>query len=194
MVAIEIDPYLVEHLRRRFASEPRLEIVQANVLEVDLAQWGCGVLAGNLPYYITSPILEKAATLPALRAVFLIQKEVAERLVAQPGESEYGFLTVHLGLFADVRLCFEVKPGAFHPPPKVDSAVVTLEPRRRDLGIRDTAAFLKFASHCFRYKRKTLRNNLAEIYGAVIESWPEARMRAEQTSLAQFAEMYRRLL
>jgi len=195
VVAIEVDPYLVEHLRARFAAEPRLEIVHSDVLETDLTQWGRAPIAGNLPYYITSPILEKAATLDVPRAVFLIQKEVAERLVARPGGSDYGFLTVHIALFAEARLRFEVKPAAFHPPPKVDSAVVSLEPRRRDLGIGDTAAFVKFIGLCFRHKRKTIRNNLAEIYGKErVDAWPEAHLRAEQISLDQFAEMYRRLL
>lgn len=195
VVAIEVDPYLVEHLRQRFSAEPRFEVVHANVLETDLTRWGSAPIAGNLPYYITSPILEKVAALDIPRAVFLIQKEVAERLVARPGESAYGFLTVHLALFADVRLRFEVKPGAFHPPPKVDSAVISLEPRRRDLAIADREGFLKFVGLCFRHKRKTIRNNLAEIYGTErIETWPEAKLRAEQLSIEQFAEMYRRLL
>ena len=195
VVAIELDPYLVEHLRQRFAAEPRLEIVHGDVLATDLAQWGRAPVAGNLPYYITSPILEKVAALDVPRGVFLIQKEVAERLVAKPGNSDYGFLTVHIALFADTRLRFEVKPAAFHPPPKVDSAVVSLEPRRRDLGIADTAAFLEFVGLCFRHKRKTIRNNLADVYGKDrIDAWPEAPLRAEQLSLDQFAEMYRRLL
>jgi 16S rRNA (adenine1518-N6/adenine1519-N6)-dimethyltransferase len=195
VVAIEVDPYLVEHLRVRFGNEPRLEIVHGDVLETDLAQWCRGPVAGNLPYYITSPILEKVAALDVPRAVFLIQKEVAERLVAKPGGSAYGFLTVHIALFAEVRLRFEVKPAAFHPPPKVDSAVVSLVPCRRELGIADTAAFLKFIGLCFRHKRKTIRNNLAEIYGKErIDAWPEAHLRAEQLSLDQFAEIYRRLL
>ena len=194
VVAIELDPYLVQHLRQRYAAEPRLEVVQSNVLDTDLAQWGRAPIAGNLPYYITSPILEKVAALDVPRAVFLIQKEVAERLTARPGDSAYGFLTVQTALFADVRLRFEVKPGAFHPPPKVDSAVVSLEPHHRDLGIADRQAFLKFVGQCFRHKRKTLRNNLAEIYGDLIDTWPEARLRAEQLSLEQFTEMFRRLL
>jgi 16S rRNA (adenine1518-N6/adenine1519-N6)-dimethyltransferase len=195
VVAIEVDPYLAEHLRTRFETEPRLEVVQGDVLETDLTQWGRGPVAGNLPYYITSPILEKVATLDVPRGVFLMQKEVAERLVAKPGDSAYGFLTVHIALFADTRLRFEVKPAAFHPPPKVDSAVVSLDPRRRDVGITDTAAFLKFIGQCFRYKRKTLRNNLADIYGKErIDAWPEAGLRAEQLALDQFAELYGRLL
>jgi 16S rRNA (adenine1518-N6/adenine1519-N6)-dimethyltransferase len=195
VVAVEVDPYLVAHLRKRFAAEPRLEIVHADVLETDLAQWGRGPVAGNLPYYITSPILEKAARLHIPRAVFLIQKEVAQRLVAQPGVSDYGFLTVRMALFADVRLRFDVKPTAFYPPPKVDSAVVSLEPHRRDLGVTDPDAFLEFVGHCFRHKRKTIRNNLTEMYGReIVSSWPEGGLRAEQISLDQFVGMFHRLV
>lgn len=194
VVAVEVDPYLAGHLRERFAAESHLEIVNADILGIDLAQWGRGPVAGNLPYYITSPILEKVARLDIPRAVFLIQKEVAERLVAKPGQSEYGFLTVHMALFAEIRLRFEVKPASFYPPPKVDSAVVSLEPRRRDLGIADLDAFLQFIGHCFRHKRKTIRNNLSEVYGReVIASWPEAGLRAEQLALEQFAGMFHRI-
>jgi 16S rRNA (adenine1518-N6/adenine1519-N6)-dimethyltransferase len=194
VVAVEVDPRLVERLQRRFASEPRLEIVRADVLETDLAQWGRATIAGNLPYYIASPILEKVLRLNPPRAVFLIQKEVAERLVAQPGDRQYGYLTVRTALFADVHLLFEVKPSAFHPPPKVDSAVVLLEPRARDPGLPDRDAFLRFVAQCFRQKRKTLRNNLAGICGKeVVDAWPEASLRAEQVSLAGFVEMFGRI-
>ena len=108
----------MEYLRARFAGEPRLEIVHADVLATDLSQWGRAPVAGNLPYYITSPILEKAVRLDVPRAVFLIQKEVAERLVAQPRHREYGYLTLQTAMFADARLLFEVRPGAFRPPPQ----------------------------------------------------------------------------
>jgi len=193
VVAIEVDPYLVEHLQRRFAGEPRLGVIHADVLGTDLGQWGRAAIAGNLPYYIASPILEKTARLDYVRAVFLIQKEVADRLVAAPGSRDYGFLTVHLALFAAVRRLFAVKPAAFHPPPKVDSAVVLLEPRVQPAGI-DLAAFLRFAGQCFRQKRKTIRNNLVEIYGKeLVEGWPEAALRAEQVPLEGLLAMYRRL-
>jgi 16S rRNA (adenine1518-N6/adenine1519-N6)-dimethyltransferase len=194
VVAIEIDATLVEHLRIRFAGEPRLEIVHADVLATDLAQWGRAPIAGNLPYYITSPILAKAVRLDVARIVFLIQKEVAERLIAQPGHREYGYLTLQTALFAGTRLLFEVKPGSFRPPPQVDSAVVLLTPHTRDLGVGDREGFLRFLSQCFRQKRKTLRNNLAGIYGKeAIDPWPEAGLRAEQIALEQFAEMFKRL-
>jgi len=89
---------------------------------------GPAPIAGNLPYYITSPILEKVTRLAFPRAVFLIQKEVADRLAAKPGNRDYGYLTVQTALFATVRKLFDVAPSAFQPPPKVDSAVVLLEP------------------------------------------------------------------
>jgi 16S rRNA (adenine1518-N6/adenine1519-N6)-dimethyltransferase len=194
VVAIEVDPYLAAHLRQKFADEPRLEVVEADVLECDLTRWGPAPIAGNLPYYITSPILEKTVRLQAPRAVFLIQKEVASRLVAAPGTREYGYLTVATALFASARLLFGVKPSAFYPPPKVDSAVVLLEPAARNLGIGDRDSFLRFVGECFHQKRKTIRNNLVESYGKeVIGAWPEAGLRAEQIPLEGFAEMYRRL-
>ena len=190
VVAIEIDAALVDRLRARFAGEPRLEIVHADVLATDLAQWGRAPIAGNLPYYITSPILEKTVRLDVPRIVFLMQKEVAERLIATPGHREYGYLTLQTALFAGARLLFEVKPGSFRPPPQVDSAVVLLTPQ-----MRDREAFLCFLGQCFRQKRKTLRNNLAGIYGKeAIDPWPEAGLRAEQITLEHFAEMYRRTL
>ena len=197
VVAVEVDSDLVERLRAKYAGEPRLELVHADVLQTDLGQWGSAAVVGNLPYYITSPILEQVTRLTGWpRAVFLIQKEVAERLVAGPGRREYGFLTVQTAMAADVTALFDVPPSAFHPPPKVDSAVVRLTPRNRaaELGIANTREFLRFAGLCFHQKRKTLRNNLAPVYGReAVAAWPEAGLRAEQVPLEQLAEMFRRL-
>ena len=194
VIAIEVDPALAAHLRAKFAGEPRLEVVEADVLATDLVQWGRLPVAGNLPYYIATPILERTARLGVPRAVFLIQKEVAERLVASPGTRSYGFLTVEIGLFASARLLFEVKPGAFHPPPKVDSAVVLLEPRSTLAAIDNPEDFLRFVSLCFRHKRKTLRNNLAGAYPKeALDKLPEAGLRAEQIPMEGFVAMYERL-
>jgi len=194
VVAVEIDKILADRLRQRLGDDSRLELIEGDVLATDLAQWGSAAIAGNLPYYITSPILEKVTRLDFTRAVFLIQREVAERLVASPGTRDYGFLTVHTALFAQVRRLFHVKPAAFDPPPKVDSSVVLLEPRHADLGIGDIDSFVRFIGLCFRHKRKTIRNCLVETYGKdVIDSWPEAGLRAEQIPLEGFAAMFRRL-
>lgn len=191
VVAIEIDHDLARYLRQRFAGDARLEVIEADVLAIDLAQWGPAPMAGNLPYYIASPILERALRLFPPRAVFLLQKEVARRLVAQPGSRDYGYLTVATALFATPELLCEVPPSAFRPPPKVDSAVVRFSPRVP--AVPDPEAFLQFVAQCFRHKRKTIRNNLAVVYGkCVVESWPEAASRAEQLSLLQLEEMWRR--
>jgi 16S rRNA (adenine1518-N6/adenine1519-N6)-dimethyltransferase len=193
VVAIELDPYLAAYLREKFPS-PCLEVLQADAREIDFTRFGAAPIAGNLPYYAATPIIERIAALRASRAVFLIQKEVAERIAATPGTRPYGYLTVAIQLYAGARLLFEVKPSAFHPPPKVDSAVLRLDPRPETPRVPDAAAFLAFVSLCFHQKRKTLRNNLAAAYGAaLIDSWPEARLRAEQLSLAQFLELYSRV-
>ena len=199
VIALEIDPWLVEYLRRELAGAPGLEVVQADVLTTDLSQWGRAVIAGNLPYYITSPIIEKTIEARAVvrRAVYLVQKEVAERISAGPGTRDYGYLTVAVRLFYEATLLFDVKPGAFHPPPKVDSAVVRLEPaaRAETLGIDDPSQFLRFVSRCFHQKRKTIRNNLAGDYPReALDGMSEASARAEQLSIEQLAALYHHLV
>lgn len=189
VVAVEVDRELAEHLRTRFAGS-RLEVIHGDVLSTDLGQWGAAPVAGNLPYYIASPIIDRVVRLRFPRAVFLIQKEVAERLIASPRSRDYGFLTVQTAVFATARMLFTVKPGAFRPPPKVDSAVVLLEPRA-PAGEED--GFVRFAGLCFRQKRKTIRNNLIGEYGEQVSGWPEAGMRAEQLSIEQLRAMYLRV-
>ncbi len=194
VVAIELDLALVDHLRTRFAGNTRLEVIHADALQTDLAQWNSAPIAGNLPYYAATPIIEQTVRRRLSRAVFLVQKEVAERLAAHPANREYGYLSVATQLFAEVQLLFEVKPAAFHPPPKVDSAVVRLEPRAEAPPVHDVRSFLRFVGHCFHQKRKTIRNNLAPAYGReVVDAWPEAGLRAEQIGIEQFIAMYRRL-
>ncbi|PYT29070.1 MAG: ribosomal RNA small subunit methyltransferase A [Acidobacteria bacterium] len=169
VVAIEIDPVMLEHLAAKFSGNPRLTLVHADALDLDLGQWGRAVITGNLPYYAATPLIEKTLQLGNRlpQAVFLIQKEVAERLTA-----------------------------AFRPPPKVDSTLIRLRPHDRaaELEIDVPAAFLEFAGLCFRQKRKTLRNNLVGTFGKVlVDALPEASRRAEQLTLEQFAELYRKL-
>lgn len=195
VVAIELDPLLVEHLRRKFAGEPRLEVIHADALDIDLARWGAAPVAGNLPYYAATPIIERIVRRAASRAVFLIQKEVAERLAAGPGSRDYGFLSVATQLFADVHVLFDVKPGAFRPPPKVDSAVVRLEPLPEAPAADEAEGLLRFVGQCFHQKRKTIRNNLAGNYGKdLVDSWPEAGLRAEQIGIDGLKAMYRRVV
>lgn len=191
VIGIEVDAALAA----RLPSDPRLEVVDADVLDTDLTQWGPAVVAGNLPYYITSPIIEKVLGMGAtlIRAVFLVQKEVADRLAARPESRDYGYLTVATQIFCRVERLFDVKPGAFRPPPRVNSTVVRLTPRVEAV-TGDPKSFLRFVSHCFRHKRKTLRNNLAGVYNrAVVEAQPEAGLRAEQVPIEQLVDLYGRI-
>ena len=195
VVAIEIDHVLVQYLAAKFRAESRLEIVEADVLKADLSSWQPTAVAGNLPYYITSPIIEKVLGLrPApQRAVFLVQKEVAERLTSPPGSRDYGYLSVATQFLANAELLFTVPPGAFRPRPKVDSAVIRLTPREIPAAV-DVRRFLDFVSVCFRQKRKTLRNNLRERYAPeLIDNLPEAGLRAEQLSIETLLDLYARL-
>lgn len=194
LIAIELDAALAAELRLRYAGEPRITIVEGDVLHTDLGQWGPAVIAGNLPYYITSPILDRALRLGplCLRAVFLMQKEVALRLIAKPGGSDYGYLSVRTQTLAHPRKVLNVRRGAFEPPPKVESAVVELIPHEPPTS--DPEAFLRFVGWCFAHKRKTLRNNLTAHFRNLTESeLPEGRLRAEQMSVGELAALWNRL-
>ncbi len=190
---VELDRALVAYLERKFATEAKLKIHPGDVLETDLAQWGPAAIAGNLPYYITSPIIEKFVRMDDCFtvAVFLMQWEVAERLLAKPGSRTYGYLTVATRLVCDVELISRVPPSAFVPPPKVHSGAVLL--RRKGQIPTQLNPLLRFVGRCFLHKRKTLRNNLRRIYGDQTDFIPEACLRAEQLSIEQFVELFERL-
>jgi 16S rRNA (adenine1518-N6/adenine1519-N6)-dimethyltransferase len=187
VAAIELDPEFAGYIRTRWSG---IELVEADALDVDWSQWGAGVLTGNLPYYIATPIISRYLRQPGLlsQAVFLIQKEVAERIAAKPRTREYGYFSVESQFLAQTEYLFTVAPGAFRPPPKVDSAVIRLTPRP-ELAVRDIDSFLAFVSICFRQKRKTLRNNLREAYNPA----PDMSRRAEELSVEEFVELYRAL-
>ena len=187
VAAIELDRELAAHLAARWRDDARLRIVEGDALAVDWAQWGEGVLAGNLPYYVATAIIEKYVRAPGLlrHAVFLIQKEVAERITAAPGGREYGYLSVLCQFFAEAEYLFKVPPGAFQPPPKVDSAVIRLTPRLELAGSRCrpfSAIRLQPVSG------KNARRCGTNVAG-VSETF--ASRRAEQLSLAEFVEMFR---
>jgi 16S rRNA (adenine1518-N6/adenine1519-N6)-dimethyltransferase len=198
VTALEIDPRLAGKLRERFAENPNLEVIETDVLAADLpALAGRSQapvkVAGNLPYYITSPILRRVfeAGEAISTAVFLVQKEVALRITAGKGSRDYGYLSVLCELHAARELLFTVPPGAFRPPPKVTSAVVRLVMRPEGDMPEKLFAFLKSS---FRQPRKTLLNNLSGMYErSLLAGLPESRLRAQEMSLAQLRDLWRKL-
>ncbi len=166
LTAIEFDRDLITPLMEASEGIGRLTIVHKNVLDVDfgkLAGDGKLRLVGNLPYNLSSPILfhaiEHAASIHDM--VFMLQKEVVDRMAAEPGSKVYGRLSVMLQAYCRVDSLFVVPPGAFRPPPKVDSAVARLVPRDASaIGIADHARFEEVVRAAFGQRRKTLRNAL----------------------------------
>lgn len=198
VVAIELDPALAAGLQERWKGESRLEVRQANALHLDFSQWGPGVIVGNLPYYIATPLISRFLRKPGLltQAVFLVQKEVAARITAQPGSREYGYFSVECQLLSSAEFLFTVPPGAFRPPPEVDSAVIRLLPRAQHLPA-DFPALLRFISASFRHKRKTLRNNLSGSYDLIrlaectaLSRRADLSRRAEELSVQEFVELF----
>ncbi len=168
LVCVELDRSLAPELRFKFRNHPNVEIVEADILATDLTaligEGNKASVVGNLPYYITSDILlHLAAHAPALDlAIVMMQREVAERVAAQPGTRDYGLLSVTVQMSAQANALFTLPPAAFNPPPDVHSTVLRLAMHSRydELGIPDRAAFTRFLRTCFAQKRKTLGNNL----------------------------------
>jgi 16S rRNA (adenine1518-N6/adenine1519-N6)-dimethyltransferase len=170
VVAIELDDALAEQLRAQYEHEPRLTVVGSDVLDVSLASaagTSAYLVAGNLPYYITTPILFHALKAPRPgRAVFLVQREVGERVVAAPGADAYGALSVNVQALATATLAFAIPPGAFTPPPRVESALVRLVPRPDPVVTDDQQAeYAAFVISAFGLRRKQMRRVVRTLRG-----------------------------
>lgn len=201
LTAIELDSELVPALRARAADIGELTVLEADVLRVDLtalAAQGPLRVVGNLPYYISSPILFHCLDhLDALVDMhFMLQKEVVERMAASPGSKIYGRLSVMLQLACEVTNLFTVPPGAFRPPPKVDSAVVRLRPRpasqRPDV---DPGRLENLVRAAFAQRRKTLSNALRSQLAAdrIAACGIDPRARAETLAPGDFVTLARAL-
>jgi 16S rRNA (adenine1518-N6/adenine1519-N6)-dimethyltransferase len=204
--AVELDPSLVERLQRLAKRYPNLHVAAGDALETDIAALAAGRrvrIYGNLPYYITSPILHHLFSFAEVieEAHIVIQTEVALRLTAQPHSKPYGYLSVATQLYTRPEFVFGIPRQAFRPPPEVGSALVTLRfpGERRNLGNLDEARFLDFVKSCFSQKRKTLVNNLKFLAGAerVREALASLALRldsrAEQLSVPDLAALERAL-
>jgi 16S rRNA (adenine1518-N6/adenine1519-N6)-dimethyltransferase len=203
LVAIEKDADLVPALRERV---PAARIVQADALEVD---WRAiagpdFLVAGNVPYNITSPLIDKALTPPRpRRIVFLVQKEVADRVGAAPATPAYGALSVGVQAVARAERLFTVAAGAFHPRPQVDSAVLRLTPLARPLvSDQKLEPFRRLVVGLFGFRRKQIARGLRELTGWEVErlrgalerAGIEARVRPEEIAPTQLAALLGELL
>ena len=204
LVAVEIDRDLVAYLGRELP-DPRLRVVEGDVLKLDLRsllaeEAGRHLLVvGNLPYNITAPVIFRMIEHGDIvsRAVFTLQREVAQRLVAEPGSRQYGLITVMLRLRARARICAEIHRSAFRPVPRVDSSVVEITFGAAEAVVRDEALFRQVARMAFQQRRKMLRNALKSLpaiqeagSGALeATSGIDLTRRAETLSLPEFAAL-----
>lgn len=200
VIAVELDDRLIERLRREFAEAPHVEILHADALEFPFEELsGVWKMVANLPYYISTPIIQKAigARKKFTSMTLMLQKEVAERIVSGPTGKEYGFLSVLVQLYTEPRIEFLVPPTAFTPRPDVDSAVVSF--RVRDslaVEVNDEAFFIKVVKAGFSQRRKTLKNALRQI-GISTDKMNEIELasgvalsrRAETLSIEEFARL-----
>lgn len=218
LIAVELDRVLAAQLRLKFGMYRNVEILEADILAIDFDSLfgpkpGLGrpgielkpdpvTVVGNLPYYITSDILLRLFAFAKYfeSIVIMVQREVADRIAAEPGGREYGMLSATAQLHARVEKLFDVPPGAFSPPPKVSSAVLRLimDPQQQKLGVSGDG-FIDFLRLSFGQKRKTLWNNLKGTYDetqlkrALAEAKVKPACRAETLTLEQSAAVFRSL-
>jgi 16S rRNA (adenine1518-N6/adenine1519-N6)-dimethyltransferase len=218
LIAVELDRVMAAQLRLKFGMARNVEIIEADILAVEFntlfgPKPGLGRpgidwkpepvrVVGNLPYYITSDILLRLFEFSKYfeSIVIMVQREVAERVAAKPGGSDYGMLSATAQLYARVENLFTLPPGAFIPPPSVHSSVLrlTLDPQQERLGVAGDG-FIDFLRLSFGQKRKTLWNNLKSSYpeAALKRALAEAKVkpgaRAETLELEESAAIYRAL-
>ncbi len=205
LILVEYDRALAARLRERYAGSDRVSVVESDVLAVSFAALADGpfMLIGNVPYYITTPILFHALEAPrAGRIVLLVQREVAERIVAPAGSKTYGALSVNVQAVARAKVAFRVAPGSFNPPPKVESAVVVIEPRNdRVVEPNEEESFRRFVQDAFSLRRKQMRRVVRSIAGldadradaALSRAAIDPESRPETLSPADFARLRREL-
>lgn len=208
VIVVEIDKKLIpvlEYIKSRYSN---IEIINSDILKLDIKRDiidpYCNdkiKVVANLPYYITTPIIMKFLEEdlePIESLTFLVQKEVAERMVAKPGGKEYGALTVAVGYFAESKILFNVPPTVFTPKPGVDSSVISLKIRKESpYYLKDKSFFFKIVKAAFSQRRKTLANSIAnnpqlgvsrdDVYQALEKMGKDSTIRGETLSGEEFA-------
>lgn len=200
VIAYEIDDKLIDVLADTLSSYDNVEIRHTDFLNVDLNNEDYAdeeiVVTANLPYYVTTPILFKLfeSNLKIKSINVMMQKEVADRLLAKPNTKEYSALSIIVSYLYDVKKMMDAKKQVFYPSPNVDSIVVSLFPKSKDETIDDQDKFFEVIKACFKYRRKTLNNNLKELIGentkTVLENLGFENKRAEDLTLEDFKRLY----
>jgi 16S rRNA (adenine1518-N6/adenine1519-N6)-dimethyltransferase len=207
VAAVELDAKLMPALEARMAPYGNVTLLNADIMRIDLKRlWETEFgrspfkVVANLPYYITTPVimLFLESGLPVVSLTVMVQKEVADRLASPPGSRVYGAISVAVQYRTEIRRAFDVPPGAFSPPPRVQSTVIHMAVRDHPpVDVADDALFQKVVRGCFAMRRKTLRNNIAATFGvsgeeaAVLlhEAGLDPAERAERLGLQEFARL-----
>ena len=208
LLAIEIDPLRTDSLRLEFAGREGVRICGGDAIDKSFRDWLAeagwkppAIFVSNLPYNAATAILLKAVEEDGVfsRAIGTVQKEVARRFAAVPGDDGYGYLSVRAAAFAEARILFDLPPGAFRPPPKVKSSVLELTPRQTTIGAEARNGALRLASLAFRWRRKTVPNALSsaadrrQVERELADLGRNPRARPEDLSLEDYAALAGRL-
>lgn len=197
LFAVELDRYLVGFLNEKFAAVPNVTVIEGDIMALNIEEFPVDTAVGNIPYYITTPIIFKLIEAKNIkRFALLMQKEVAQRIVAKEGGRDYGILSVNVQFQTNPKILFTVRKSAFSPPPKIDSALVLFE--KKDVDKELAEKLRKLVKTAFSMRRKTLHNNLKKLLGENTDEFLgrfkiEEKARPEQIPVEIYAEMAKQM-
>ena len=203
VIAIELDPNMIDILKSRFGILDNFEVIYGDVLKIDLEELIKGYdsvkVVANLPYYITTPIIMKLLEdkLKIKSITVMVQKEVGERICATHKDKEYGAITVSVQYYSEPQIIIDVPKENFLPAPEVDSCVIRLDMREKPLvSLKDEKLFFRLVKGAFTQRRKTINNSLTcsgkskeEIIAALNKLGIDSKLRAENLSIQQYADI-----
>ena len=203
VIAIELDPNMIDILKSRFGIFDNFEVIYGDVLKIDLEELIKGYdsvkVVANLPYYITTPIIMKLLEdrLKIKSITVMVQKEVGERICATYKDKEYGAITVSVQYYSEPQIIIDVPKENFLPAPEVDSCVIRLDMREKPpVSLKDEKLFFRLVKGAFTQRRKTINNSLTcsgkskeEIMAALNKLGIDSRLRAENLSIQQYADI-----
>ena len=203
VIAIELDPNMIDILKSRFGIFDNFEVIYGDVLKIDLEElikgYGSVKVVANLPYYITTPIIMKLLEdkLKIKSITVMVQKEVGERICATHKDKEYGAITVSVQYYSEPQIIIDVPKENFLPAPEVDSCVIRLDMREKPpVSLKDEKLFFRLVKGAFTQRRKTINNSLTcsgkskeEIMAALNKLGIDSKLRAENLSIQQYADI-----